>query len=320
MHIEILGVGTPIIDLVVNVSYEYIASLAGSKGGAFEVDQETLLGLIQASGQSPVLVVGGSSANTIKGLACLGRQCSFFGKIGNDSFGRTIVNEMNRLKIHSHLVLGDLPTAQVACLISPDFERTMRSYMGAGAQISPQDITKSLFENVKLVHIEGYTLAYEGVTQRAMQLAQESGTLISLDLASFELVDKNKPLLIELISEYVDIVFANEDEIRKLTGLDPYQGCYWLSKICEISVVKMGTQGSWAISQGEMAFQPCFSVGTIDTTGAGDLFASAFLHGYLSGKSLQECSSYGAFVAAHVVQVIGTDIPNDTWERIKKHV
>lgn len=317
---EVLGIGTPIVDQIIQVSDAFIAKIPGTKGGADSVDYKTLLNLIKTSGKTPSLVIGGSTTNTIKGLSRLGWRCAIFGRIGSDEPGKLFLQQMHALGIKPHLLQGDLPTAQVACLISPDYERTMRSFLGAGTQMRAEDLLPEMFEGVQLVHIEGYTLDYGKLPHRAMELAKQAGARISFDLSSFEIAREHKKTIIELVSKYVDIVFANEEEAKALTGLNPERGCQILKDMSEMAVVKMGKQGSWAAYREVKSFQPAFDVQTLDTTGAGDLFASGFLHGYLSEKPLKECSRYGALIASEVVQVVGADIPQESWQQIKKQL
>lgn len=317
MH-EILGIGTPIVDQVIMVSHEFIETIPGLKGGSIPVDYNTLVELIKKSGETPTFIIGGSTTNTIKGLTRLGRKCAIFGKIGSDEAGKRFRKELEQLGIRPHLPIGDLPTAQVACLISPDYERTMRSFLGAGTQMLPEDLSAKMFKGVKLVHIEGYILSYGELTRRAMELAKRAGAKISFDLSSFEIILQHKNTIIDLLTKYVDVVFANEEETKALTGFDPERGCEILKEMCEIAVVKMGKQGSLTARQDIKIYQPSFDVKTLDTTGAGDLFASGFLHGYLSKKTLEECSKYGALVASEVVQIIGADIPSESWPQIKQ--
>lgn len=317
---EVLGIGTPIIDQVILVSDEYIVDTLGKKGGSQPVDYNSLLQLITSSGKSPDLIIGGSTTNTIRGLTSLGRRCALFGKVGPDEVGKRFRQEIERLGIIPHLLSGEQPTAQVACLVSPDNERTMRSFLGAGMEMIPEELTPELFRGVKLVHIEGYVLAYGGLAKRAMELAKQAGAKISFDLSSYEITQRHKGAIIDLMSRYVDIVFANEEETKALTGLDPERGCDILKGICEVAIVKMGKQGSIAGHKEIKIYQPSFDVHTLDTTGAGDLFASGFLHGYLSKKTLEECSRYGALVASEVVKILGADIPTPTWHEIKKQL
>lgn len=313
----ILGIGTPILDTVIHINEDVIKKIEGSIGGSEPIDIETLSNLIKCSKQPPHATAGGSAANTIKGLAQLGHFCGLFGRIGNDEAGRYFRESFESLKILSRLSVSDQPTAHVVSLISPDHERTMRYFLGAGLEMKAEDLTPDLFNEVLLVHIEGFLLDRPLMAQRAMQLAKEAGAKISFDLGSFEFVAKYKKEMVDLLSNYVDLVFGNEAETRTLTGLDPEKGCEMLKDICEIAVVKMGENGCFVSQAQEKIFQPAFDVDVIDTTGAGDLFASGFLHGYLSKQSLSECARYGTLVASFCIQSLGSEIDKTAWQTIK---
>lgn len=315
---EVLGIGTPMIDHIMNVSYDFLGQLPGIKGGSISVDYDHFLDLIRLSHQKPKLVIGGSATNTIKGLVNLGRTCALFGKLGDDEPGKLFRKEIEKLNIFPYLQVSKLPTSQVACLVSPDHERTMRSFLGAGKEVRPEDFTLDMFKGAKVVHIEGYLLAYEKAILRAVELAKQSGARVSFDLSCVEIVTLYANKLLDFINLYVDILFANEKETYALIGRSPDQCCSELKNLCEVAVVTMGKKGSWAARGDEKIYQNAFEVDTKDTTGAGDLFASGFLHGYLSNLSLEECSRYGSLIASEVVQIMGADIPAATWKKIIK--
>lgn len=318
---KILGIGTPIIDHTLMVSNDILRSLSGSPGGSEPIDSAALRRLLEGSPSPPVSSIGGSAVNTLKGLSSLGNACTLFGKIGNDPAGEMVRASMTALGVATTLIPVDKPTAQVACLLSPDRDRTMRYCLGAGADLRPEDLTPELFRGMHLVHIEGYLLERTGVVRRAMELAKEAGAQISMDLSSFEIVSKHKAAIIELVSLYTDIVFANTQETLALTGLDPKRGCTLLKDISDIAVVKMGEQGGWvANAKGEPRFYPAIPTIAVDTTGAGDFFASGFLHGHMLKKDIDICAHYGAVVAAHIIQVVGADLPATEWEAIKMEV
>lgn len=318
---EVLGIGTPIIDYIIEVSPNFLQELSGIKGGSMPIDYECFEKLIRQSKASPIKVIGGSSTNTIKGLARLGRTCALFGKIGKDEAGYLFRSEIERLNIVPYLPFSNLPTAQVACFIAPpEYERTMRSSLGASKDIKTEDLSEDMFKSVKIVHIEGYLMANGKLVNRAMELAKQAGAKISFDLSSVEIIEGHSTLLLDLINSYVDILFANEEETFALTGKTPEQGCEELRNLCEVTVVKMGKFGNWAANSMEKVYQPALKVNTADSTGAGDLFASGFLHGYLASKNLQTCSYYGATLAGEVVQIIGADIPEVLWPNIKERL
>lgn len=319
-HYEVLGIGSPIIDHVIQISEEYLKAIHAVKGSMKAVDYNTFCRIVENSGSKTNLKAGGSSANTIKGLARLGHSCAFVGKIGEDAAGQTFIKSIKESGVQPIMVQSSTPTGQLACLVTPDGERTFRDFLGASQEMSPDDLKPEMFTGVKLVHIEGYTLMNEALTQRAMELAKAAGAKVSFDLANFELVNQFRSHIIHLLSRHVDILFANTAETRMLTKRDPEQGCDVLKDLCDIVVILMGPEGCW-IGHGFEKFR-CFAypVEPLDTTGAGDLFAAGFLHGYLTGQHLTECAHYGALAGAAVVQVFGAEIPEEIWEKLREQI
>lgn len=315
---EILGIGAPILDHLLYVSEEYLDKLPGEKWGMEVVDFQSMVKIIEGSGCIPKQVAGGSCANAIKGLAQLGYQCAVTGKIGQDSIGEKVKEHMQDLNINTSYLYSTTPTAHVACLVTPDGKRTLRCYMGACSEMTPNDLNPELFIDVKLVHFEGYTLLCPGLTHRGMELAKKAGAKISFDMGSFEMVKNFKDLILTLLEDYVDVVFANKDEIHALVNNGPEQGCRQLSELCEVAVVMLGEEGALVGHENLVQAYPTVPVEPIDTTGAGDLFASGFLHGYLSGLPYSECARYGAITGGTVVQFVGAEIPADRWSVIKE--
>lgn len=319
---DVLGIGAPVIDYIIEIDEEFLENVPGAKAGMVPVDHQTLKKLLSESKKDPMLFLGGSSANTIRGLANFGHHCAFIGKIGADLAGKKFLEEMSVLGISTSYILpSETPTAQVLCLITPDRERTMRAFLGASQMMSENDLHHNMFNDVRLVHIEGYLMLNKPVIQKAMEMAKEAGAKISFDLGSFEVVEKNRDKLVEYLSRYVDIVFANRDEIMTLTKLDPEKGCKVLRDICETVVVLLGKEGCIVGHGFEQKHYPAFPVHEpLDTTGAGDMFASGFLHGYLTGKSFEECAHYGALAGEAVVKVMGVDISPGEWLEIRKRM
>jgi len=315
--LEILGIGNPILDHLLCVKDQYLDEISGEKYGMETVVYEEMVAIIENSGTIPTRVTGGSCANAIKGLAALGRKCALIGKVGHDASAEKIVDKLRQIGVIPLLLYSALPTARVVCLITPDGKRTCRAFLGAAKEMRPDDLELEHFANTRLVHIEGYSFLYPGLAERAMELAKQKGAVVSLDLGSFEVVAGFKTMMHDLIKDYVDIVFANTDEIFALTGLNPKEGCIELGKMSSIAVVMMGIEGCWVADATSIAKYRAYPVEPVDTTGAGDLFASGFLHGYLSGKSLAVSAKWGAIVAKEVVRQIGAEIPQKQWEMIK---
>lgn len=315
----VLSVGEPMIDLIYHVEEELLASLKIEKGGSLKQDYPSFLAL-QAllAPREPKMIPGGSSANTLKGLARLGHRCRYMGKIGSDALGQLFLSSLHHYQISPHLLTSPTHTTQVLSLVTPDGHRTMRCCFGASNELMEGELTIADFEGVQHVHIEGYMLYYEKVILRILQLAKLVGAKVSLDLASFEVVNRFRATLPHLLQTYVDIVFANEDEAKALTGLNPQDACWELQTICPIAVVLVGENGCWVGSKGTVFQAHTPEVEVIDTTGAGDLFASGFLHGYLSGYPLEVCAHFGNLTGSTSVTVDGAEIPDEKWESLRR--
>lgn len=321
MNHEVLGVGAPLLDHLLQVDEAYLETVPGEKHGMETVEYPAMVQIIEGSHTVPKQIAGGSCANAIKGLASLGQKCAMTGKIGKDAIGEKVHRDLLDQGITPLLHYSSTPTGHVTCLITPDGKRTCRAYLGASQEMGPDDLKADHFSPTKLVHIEGYTLLCSGLTHRAMELAKEAGAKISFDLGSFEIVESYRNLVMDLVSEYVDILFANEDETLALTGEDPQDGCEILKTLTEVAVVMIGKKGCWVGHGSETFHVPGYPIDQpIDTTGAGDLFASGFLHGYLEGRPLAECAKYGALTGNAVVQVVGAEIPESMWADIKQKI
>jgi len=202
-------------------------------------------------------------------------------------------------------------------LITPDGERTLATYLGAAANLKPENITPELFVGYNCFHIEGYIVQNHELIEKAVRLAKEAGLTVSLDLASFNVVNENKEFLTDLVEKYVDIVFANEDESYAYTGLQPEQAVAALAEQCRIAVVKVGKDGSYVQQGSERYRVPAVCTACIDSTGAGDYYAAGFLYGQAHGLDLQTCAQIGTIVAGRVCEVLGAKLPEETWLELK---
>ena len=198
----------------------------------------------------------------------------------------------------------------------------MRCYPGAANEMGSGELNASIFTDARIVPVEAYMLYSRDshFVRTIMQLAKQANAAVSFDLSSFYLVNLKREMMFELIRDYVDILFANADEIRTLTGLEPYEACKEMQKYCEIVVIMIGKDGCLVGSNGNIIRSPASSARVIDTTGAGDLFASGFLHGWLSGYSLEECAWIGNLTGGAVCEVDGAEIPQHKWEEIKAKI
>lgn len=319
---KILGVGSPMLDLLVHVPETFVRSQLECKGGSCLAAPAELDRLLAATGANSVRVPGGSAANTIFGLAELGLPTAFLGKLGADEAGEfyrchytAMGGDPTRFKVHPWL-----PTGRCLGLITPDSERTMRTDLGAAATLDPEELTPADFAACRHVHVEGYLLFNELLTRRVLHLAREANCTVSLDLASFEVVRAAARILPELLREYVDVVFANEDEAAAFPGGgEPEVALAELAQLCTVAAVKLGSDGSLLRRGQETVCIPALKVVAVDTTGAGDLWAAGFLAGWLAELSLATCGQLGSQLGAEVVQVTGAAIPEGRWPSLRQN-
>lgn len=317
---DIIGIGAPVVDHIIRVEEKYVQSLEGGKGGMVLINYHTLSKVLDQFHGEATLLSGGSGSNTIKGLTNLGNRCALWGKIGSDVTGTHFIESIQELGIYPIMHKSHTPTAHALCLVTPDGERTMRTYLGASQEMQAEDLDPSIFEGVKLAHFEGYNLLKGDLPEVAMRQAKEHGALVSLDLASYEIVNMFPERILNMIKTSVDIVIANADEAWALLGLPPEKSCHTLKDLCKVAVVLFGEGGCWVGHEGKVIHGKPFPAHPIDTTGAGDLFSSGFLHAYLKGWSLEECARLGNLAGSAVVQVLGAEIPPVAWERIKSSI
>lgn len=321
-HVQIVGVGSPLVDSLARVSDEWLKeTIPGAKGGMELIESDAMQRLLTGFETDPEMAPGGSAGNTILGLAKLGASTGLIGKIGTDSIGqfyskaaRTAGIDVTRLKQHA-----TEPSGHCLSLITPDSERTMRTYLGASALLSTADVTPADFRGARLAHIEGYMLFNRDLALHVLDCAKTAGCIVSLDLASFEVVHANEDILDEILNRYVDIVFANEDEAEAYGKTsDPREALDLLTRHCHTAAVKLGAEGAWIQRGSDIVQVPVVPVRAVDTTGAGDLWAAGFLYGFLGGHDLTTCGHYGAVLGAEVVQIIGASIPEARWPDIKE--
>lgn len=320
---EVLALGSPIIDRSFNVTDSFLEDIPGEKGGSLVVKYSVLQKIEKRYKKQSRISPGGSAANLILCHNRLGRKVAMVGMIGQDELGKKYKEALCNLGVETLFSSSeDEPTGQVACLTTPDGQRTMRSYLGASCQLRSCHLKKEYFKGIRLLHCEGYSI-YNGdgeLTQAAMKMAKDEGALVSIDLASFELVRRYKSFIIELLEKYVDIVFANEDEAKVICEGSAQEACNYLATLCKVAVVTLGAKGCRAQTGDEQVFVPTKRVRCIDATGAGDSFAAGFLHKYLEGGSLKDCCKVGHILGAEAIQVVGAQISEEKWHDLLQKV
>ena len=318
---KILGVGSPIVDYLVRVDEDFLVDIEAEKGGMVLVNSEEMEDLLARAPGDEVLAPGGSAGNAIFGLAKLHNPTAFLGKIGDDVAGNFYRGRLIDLggSDESFRVIEGGVTGRCLSLVTPDSERTMRTDLGVAGSLTVDDIKHSDFEGVDHVHVEGYLLYLEGVTEKVLSLAVECGCTVSIDLATFEIVRMKRDLLVRLLKDYVDVVFANEDEAAAFVGSeDPVEQAEILSDLCPVVAIKLGADGCYLQDESGVYTILGEKVEVVDTTAAGDLWAAGFLHGWLNGAPLKQCGEYGTITASEVIQVMGSQISDEKWEEIRE--
>ncbi|HNS47728.1 MAG TPA: PfkB family carbohydrate kinase, partial [Bacteroidales bacterium] len=181
-------------------------------------------------------------------------------------------------------------------------------------------LVPNLFNGYDIVHFEGYLVQNHALLLKAMELARQNQMKISLDLASYNVVEENHDFLISVVNDYVDILFANEDEAKAFTGLLPQDALDKMAQGCDVAVVKMGKLGSWIRCSDEVIPIQPNRVDIRDTTGAGDLYAAGFLFGFVNRLPLEKCGQIAAYLASKVIETEGAKIPENKWKEIRKTV
>jgi sugar/nucleoside kinase (ribokinase family) len=319
---KVLGMGNALVDIMVQLENDQIIhNFDLLKGGMKLVDDGFIQPLMEAVKLLPFeYAPGGSAANTMNGVSNLGMDAGFIGKVSDDRFGKVMEEDMKKNGIKPFLLKGNASTGLAVALVSPDSERTFAVNLGCAIELSPDDISSEMFAGYDFFHIEGYLVQNHELLRKAVILAKENNVKVSLDLASFDVVQDNLSFLKEIIADFVDIVFANEDEAKAFTNMAPELALPEISKTSEVSIVKIGKKGS-LVKQGEQIHTiGVIEANSIDTTGAGDLYAAGFLYGMAKNLPLQKCGQIGSLLAGKVIEVIGAKMSEATWKIIRKEV
>lgn len=316
----VVGIGSVLVDILVPATEGFVGRCGVPKGGMVYFDADTIQQVLQRADGSEVRVVpGGAACNTIMGVASLGGEARFLGKRGQDAYGQRFEKDLSRRRVDPYLVQAPTPTGRVLSLITPDSQRTMLTYLGASAEMTPLEIPETIFDDAAIAVIEGYLVYNRDLFLYALQKAQAAGARILLDLASFTVVEENRALMAAVVEEYVDIVVANEDEAALFTGCeDEAAALAALADLAEIAVVKLGARGSLIAADGQVhVVAPYGADDIVDTTGAGDLWAAGFLYGLTAGMPLASCGRLASVCGYEVCRVMGANIPDTTWHRIR---
>ena len=261
---------------------------------------------------------GGSAGNTMLALANLGAEPGFIGSVSDDAIGDFFAANCEKRGIAPYLTRLPMQSGVAYTFISPGGERTFATYLGAAAMMGPESLSPDMFDGYDYLYVEGYLVQNHALILRAVELAKAKGLKVCLDLASYNIVAADHEFFTRLVTEYVDVVFANEEEARAFAGAEPAEALEQFHSLCEVAVVKLGAAGATIMRGGERVFVEAWPVEkVIDTTAAGDFYAAGVMYGLMNDCSLAQCARIGTILSGHVIQIVGTQLSEEVWAQMK---
>lgn len=308
---ETLGIGNAIVDVIAQADDAFLKENDIAKGGMTLIDADqatTLYGKMPAG----IEISGGSAANTIAGIASLGGQTAYIGKTAKDQLGEVFAHDIRATGVtyETAQLTDGTPTARCLILVTPDAQRSMSTFLGASSQLTPDDIDAEMVAASGIVYLEGYLFDPDHAKEafrKAAKLAHDAGRKVALTLSDSFCVDRHRQDFQHLVEHEVDILFANENEIVSLYQTGGFDEAVSIVKDkCQIAALTRSEKGSVVVNGADVHAVPAAPVEkVVDTTGAGDLYASGFLHGMARGRPLTDCAKLGGIAAAEIISHFG---------------
>ncbi len=324
--IDVVGIGNAIVDVLVHTQDSFLEKHSLEKGSMTLINQEQaeeLSSLIEKG----LLSSGGSAANTLTGLSQLGNKVAFIGRVRNDHMGKVFTDEICSAGALFETPAAETgpPTARCIIFVTPDAQRTMCTFLGASVLLEPEDLDLTIVQKAKILYLEGYLWddpAAKKAFIQAAKTSKDSGRKVALSLSDAFCVERHRESFLELLESHVDILFANESELTSLyKGESIEMSLEKIKKGCDIAALTFGEKGSVILHEGKQIRIKPYKLGqVIDTTGAGDLYASGFLHGYLNSKNLSICGNIGSICAGQIVTQLGPRSRSSLKELLKQNL
>ena len=304
---KVLGIGNAIVDVLCKVDDQFIKDHSLTKGTMKLVDEQEFQKLL-SNLKIESTVSGGSVANSIVGMSQLGDNVSFIGKVNDDDLGHKYIDGLKKENVDYfyNVKKENIPTGTCLILITPDSERTMCTFLGIAGQIDDNDIDTNAIENAEITFLEGY-LWDEGGPTKAFEKALSAAKKSAMSLSDPFCVDRHKDSFLNLVKNKLDIIFANEKEAMSLINAKNFDEVIEFGKsLNKLFVVTRSDKGSVAIEGNDVSeVQAKSNLNIVDLTGAGDLFAAGFLHGFTNNKNPHESLKLGTEMASKIIQKIG---------------
>ncbi len=321
---RVIGIGNALTDMLVTLKSDTVlGKYKLAKGSMTLVNSEFQNDIAKSVAGMPYsLSLGGSAGNTIRAMAQLGCKVGFIGKVGVDKTGDFFEQALVNLGVEPIIFRGSDRSGRCISLVSQDGERTMATSLGAALELTHTEVMPTVFDGYDTLYIEGYLVQDHSLIENVVKAAKAAGLKVAIDLASFNVVEENLEFLSALVRNYVDILFANEDEARVFSGEEePLNALQYISQMCELSIVKIGTKGALIKRSEETVHVGIMAAAKrVDTTGAGDFYAAGFLAGLCQGLTLRQCGTIGAITAGKVIEVVGTTFGDEAWQEIHTFV
>ena len=319
---KILGIGNALVDIMTQLKDDdFLEKYELPKGSMQLIDRDYRNKILEATKDlKSSISSGGSAANTINGLAGLGASTAFIGTVGNDKYGNYFIEDLQKNNVEPIILKSDNDSGISIAFVSPDSERTMATYLGAALELSADVLNEDWFKGYEYLHIEGYLVLNHDLITKAAKFAKNNGVQISLDLASYNVVEDNLEFLKDFINNYVDIIFANEEEATSFTGKEPEDALDELAGYSDIAIVKVGKHGSFIKCGSEKVGIDPIQANAVDTTGAGDAYAAGFLYGLSNNSDLKTCGNIGAVLSGKVIEEIGAKLSDEKWKEVKTRI
>jgi len=307
---DVVGIGNAIVDVITHADDTFLAEWGLDKGSMALIDEDRAHLLYSAMGAGAE-TSGGSAANTVAGVAGFGGRAGFIGKVRDDQLGEIFRHDIRATGVDFDVAPGtDGPsTARCLILVTPDAQRTMNTYLGISSLLDPADVDEALVAASKVVYCEGYIWDVpqtKTAIVKAFDHARATGGKVAFALSDGFCVDRHRAEFNDLVDRHVDLLFANEDEICSFAEVDDVDAAVDVVRgRCEIAVVTRSEQGSTVVTADETIHVDAAPAEVVDTTGAGDLYASGFLFGYTNGHDLATCARLGSAAAAEVISHLG---------------
>jgi sugar/nucleoside kinase (ribokinase family) len=307
---DVLGIGNAIVDVLAKTDDVFLTKHNLPKGGMILIDADQANALYGEMGPAQE-TSGGSAANTIAGIAALGGSTAFIGKIADDDLGEIFAHDIKAQGVNfetPHCNSGT-PTARCFVLVTPDAERTMNTFLGACQNLGPDDVTEDQISSAKVVYLEGYLWDPPQAKKaflKAMEIAHSAGRKVALSLSDSFCVGRYREEFLNLVENHVDILFANEDEIKALYQTNDFnEAVHQVRTHVEVAALTRGADGATIVKGLSEVHVDADPVELEDTTGAGDLYAAGFLYGYTRGMDMEKCGQIAAMCAAEIISHVG---------------